>query len=127
MICRRCMAPSPPGVRDLSASTSDYVWLCHLCARDFEICNGYKFGSNQLTFISGKMYAASKWPTCNEIVTPVDDSPTESESASLMLMWERKHWKVEYSRLERLINKGWVNSTGTELTDAGCKMIGMVR
>lgn len=49
--------------------------------------------------------------------------PTEAELASLKLIAESKAYRVEYNRLETLINKGWCNAMGSSLTKLGKQMI----
>jgi hypothetical protein len=52
-----------------------------------------------------------------DLFTPIE--LTDSEHASLSLISQGKAWKVEYSRLERLINYGYVNAMGSALTIEG--------
>ncbi len=56
-----------------------------------------------------------EWP--KPAPDPNELSATELES--LVLVAEGKAWKVQYSRLETLINKGLVNSMGTKITKLG--------
>jgi hypothetical protein len=44
---------------------------------------------------------------------------SDVELESLRLVQAGKGWRVEYSRLETLINKGMLNSLGTKLTEEG--------
>ncbi len=50
---------------------------------------------------------------------PPQEDLSDVELESLRLVQAGKAWKVEYSRLETLINKGMLNSLGTKLTEEG--------
>ncbi len=52
---------------------------------------------------------------------PAEPPLSETEIASLRLVVEGKAWKVEWPRLETLINKGLVNALGTEVTEKGTR------
>ncbi len=108
-------------------ATGDARVICFACNyRYFPDPSPYhlyvdKHFSGKLIAISG----ISKWCSATPIVTTtaIEEPPTESELASLRLVAEEKHWRVEYSRLERLINKGWLTALGTTLTKAGKALI----
>ncbi len=117
------------------------VLVCHLCDDQFVIPMGlldqherHRATTNYTAVLESKIkhlrFGSAK-PSTVWIIMPavlaieVNDPPTDSELASLRLVSEEKGWKVEYSRLERLINKGWITAMGTTLTRAGKEILGL--